>query len=240
MSDKKIGQKLYCRMCKQETNHKYIYKHSRSNLDFGEWDYQWFEDYFITQCLGCDTNAFLREYGAEDMQEMDEFEQLVNYTKKYVYPEKPIAPSVKNELLHPAKDFENAPESIAELYKQLVSTLNSRHYLLCAVGLRMIVEAVCKETGVTEGIIYDDLGEKRYDKHGDELIRSNLEGKINGLQTKGFIVEKQAKTLHQIRHLGNVSAHELEIPKRSTIIDGIEIIENMIINIFELDKYQLM
>lgn len=103
----------------------------------------------------------------------------------------------------------------------------------------MIVEAVCNELGVTEGFLLDEEGKMKTDKNGEELLRCNLEGKINGLQTKKVITPKQAETLQQIRHLGNVSAHELEVPKKSTIKLGLDIIENMLLNIFDLDKFKL-
>ena len=232
-----IDGKLYCQSCKQKTNHGYILKHEINQLTEGEWDFQWEAKYYITQCLGCDSIAFLRVYGDEDMLEQDWEGNFVHYTEKQIYPEEPTKSFLKNEVIHTVKDFEKAPESIVELYNQVVSSVNSRHYLLCAVGLRMIVEAICKETEVVEGFVRDEEGKKIVKKKGNEAIRNNLEGKINGLQTAGIIVEKQAETLHQIRHLGNVSAHELEVPKRGTIRKGIEIIENMITNIFELEKY---
>ncbi|WP_420542192.1 DUF4145 domain-containing protein [Sporosarcina ureae] len=68
----------------------------------------------------------------------------------------------------------------------------------------------------------------------------SYEGKINGLQTYGVIVWKQAGTLHQIRHPGNVLAHELQVPRRNTIRNGLVIIENWITNIFELDNIKLV
>jgi hypothetical protein len=231
----KIQEKLYCKNCKRRTNHGYILKHEES----GREDIQWMETHYITKCLGCDTVAFLREYGDESMQHYNDYGETENYTDIFVYPEEPIKVLDLREKLHDVKEFSNAPELIEMLYSQVVSSFNLKHYLLCAVGLRMIVEGVCKELKVSEGFLLNEQGIRKLDKQGNELVRTNLEGKINGLQANEIIVKKQADILHQIRELGNVSAHELEVPKRSTIKLGIEIIENMLHNIFDLEKYQL-
>lgn len=235
----KIRKKLYCRYCNKKTNHGYLLKHREYSTGHEEWGVAFEDQYFITQCLGCDTIAFLREYGDEDMVLVDDYGQLETYTDLYVYPEEPVKTPDIREMLHPVREFRNAPELIEMLYSQVVSSYNSRHYLLCAVGLRMIIEGVCKELGVTEGFLFDKQGQMKLDKQGTVIIRNNLEGKINGLQANGIIVQNHAAILHQIRELGNVSAHELEVPKKSTIRVGIEIIENMLHNIFDLENFKI-
>ncbi|MBK3495329.1 DUF4145 domain-containing protein [Viridibacillus sp. YIM B01967] len=233
----KIDEKIYCKACEQKTNHGYLIKHS---VDGDDEEFQFEEHFYIIQCLGCDTIAFLREYGDETMLDYDEDGDWVYYTEKSVYPEEPAKLSEYKEIRREIKEFEKVPSLINDLYNQVVSSYNSRHYLLCAVGLRMIVEGVCKELDVKEGFTLNEHGEKVRDKQGNETTRANLEGKINGLQTAGVITNKQSEILHQIRLFGNITAHELKVPRRTAVKSGLEIIENVLHNIFDLEKYSLV
>ncbi|XBO86715.1 hypothetical protein AAGG52_04700 [Bacillus licheniformis] len=62
----KIEEKVYCRHCKTKTNHQIVInghghelKHTLTQLDYDEEiDFQFFEEYAIVQCMGCDTIAF--------------------------------------------------------------------------------------------------------------------------------------------------------------------------------------
>ncbi|KAA0958275.1 DUF4145 domain-containing protein [Planococcus sp. ANT_H30] len=232
-----IEKKIYCASCNKRTNHGYILKHVDSSEH--PFDIQWIESFFITQCLGCDTKGFLREYGDEQMFDYDEYGDMVRVTDYYVYPEEPKNEKGEKVPIRDVKTFTHVPELIEILYVQVVSSFNSSHYLLCAVGLRMIVEGVCKELNVSNGFLLNEDGTKKVNKSGKEIESGSLEGKINGLKDKEIIVQNQAKILQQIRLLGNVSAHELKIPRKKTIGSGIDIIENILHNIFDLDKYDL-
>lgn len=231
----KFHEKLYCQVCKGKTNHGIGFKYTESSYE----DFQWEKDYYVTKCLGCDSIAFATEYGDESMVGRDEFGDYEVYTSVKVYPEEP-----KNEINqrfdpHILKEFNNTPDLIEMLYIQIVTAYNMKSYLLSAVGLRMMLDGICKDLNIKEGFVLNENGEKEVNNEGEEIRNRKLIGKINGLIEQGVIVQKQAAILHQIRELGNTTVHELEVPKRRTVQFGLDIIENMIHNIYELDKFKL-
>jgi len=60
--------------------------------------------------------------------------------------------------------------------------------VLAGVGLRALIEAVCRDQGINGG---------------------NLEALIGGLATNGILSKAQADILHTHRFLGNAAAHEV-------------------------------
>ncbi|MGE7667403.1 DUF4145 domain-containing protein [Ureibacillus composti] len=235
----KIEEKIYCRTCGRKTNNGYLLKHTESYTDH-ETGFAYSDDYFITKCLGCDTVAFYREYGDTEMLDYNPEGDWGYYIDKYRYPEQPTTSLEVKEVQYEKKEFEKVPDLILDLYNEVVSSFNLKHFLLCAVGLRMIIEGICKELNVTDGFILDEDGQKKTDSNGQDILRGNLEGKINGLQSRGIITTKQSEVLHQVRLLGNVTAHELKVPRKKTVKLGLEIIENVLHNIFDLETFSLL
>ena len=231
-----IADKIYCRLCKQKTNHGYVKKHEIHTSQFPELDFGFNDAYYITKCLGCDSIGFLREYGDEDM--FDRFGEP--YTEQNVYPEGPQSSILETSVYkYDIKKFDNVPDIIHELYGQVVSCFELEHYLLAAVGLRMMIEGFCNDRAINEGYVLDEQGNKRLDKKGKEIRRNTLEGRINGMDEKRLITPVSAKILHQIRELGNATAHELEVPERSTIKRGLSIIEDLIRTVYEYQNIKI-
>ena len=178
----RINRKVFCLRCNIETNNSYVAKYCDKGFN-NETGISYEDNFYITKCLGCDTIAFYEEYGDSEMVEYNEFDEKVYYTHEYRYPNKPSITIEGTSLLRESKAFEAVPDEINDLYLEVVASYNTRHYLLSAVGLRMIVEGLCKELEVKEGVIYDTNGNEKFDKDNNKILRNNLEGKINGLQT---------------------------------------------------------
>lgn len=235
----KLGRKVYCRKCKGQTNHGIISTHEETSEYTGS-DFDWKYFYHTVNCLGCDTIAFVIEYGNETMLEFDMESESSIFFDHTVYPEEPRTEKISNNKTHVKKDFNESPEAIQIMYSQIVSAFNMESYLLAAVGLRMLVEGICKDLGIKEGYIQDDNGDKKMLKNStDEVKSKSLEGKINGLVEKNVVIQKQANILHQIRELGNSSAHELQIPEKRTVVLAIDILEKILEQIYELHKYEI-
>ena len=101
--------------------------------------------------------------------------------------------------------------------------------LLCAVGLRALVEAVCVDKEIKKGFV-DVLKNNVLVKK----TKGNLEGKINGLFQKQFLTEEQAKFLHELRFMGNDAVHELVCPSVADLRLAFGIIESVLNLIYEL------
>jgi hypothetical protein len=232
-----LSERVYCQTCKRKTNHGIGYQHEERDSPID--DIRWQEKYYIVKCLGCDTICFVKEYGDETMVEPDEWGEWNHVTHITVYPEEPITQTKRNQKEHEVFNFDQAPEFINILYKQVVFSFNNNSYLLSTVGLRMLIEGICNDLGIKDGYILNEQGEKILDDKGNQKKGANLKGRINGLVEKELIVQTQANILHQIRELGNASAHSLESPSRKIVASALSIIENIIYNIYDLKKFQL-
>jgi hypothetical protein len=234
--------KVYCSYCNGVRNHTSVIEPYKRKSGIDE-DTQWAESYYIAQCMGCDTVAFIKEYGDEDMWEENHLGEREYCTEVTVYPEKPKTED--SILTFPtlqlnAKDFEKLPEDILELYNQIIYVYNLKYYLLCAFGLRTLIEAICKQVGVTDGTLFDDNKVPRLQKDRMTGCRSqSLEGRIYGLYQKDYILWKHALILQKVRDVGNSAAHEIKTPTKKTVKDSIGIIEKVLEDIYDLDKYQI-
>lgn len=235
----KLDTKVYCQTCKNRNNHSILKSHIESSSV--PWDIQYEYSFYIVQCMGCDTVAFVSEYGDESMIDYDEFGDRKHFKDVRVYPEEPKEERISKFELHKVQNFDESPEVIRVMYFQIVKAFNMESYLLAAVGLRMLLEGICKDLKITDGYSLDDSGVKKLKKNSNEEVRSSsLEGKINGLVDKKLVVQTQANILHQIRELGNTSAHELQTPERKTIKQAIDILERIIEQIYELHKIRIV
>lgn len=234
----KLDSRVYCRTCKNRNHHGIIKSHEESSNV--PWDISYQHFYYIVQCLGCDTVSFVSEYGDESMIDLDEFGDQRHFTDITVYPEEPRTEKNSKYEPHVKSDLIKTPEPIQMMYSQIVSAFNMQSYLLAAVGLRMLIEGICKDLSIQDGYLLDENGVKKTKKDSpDEVISKSLEGKINRLVEKGIVVQNQANILHQVREIGNASAHELQTPKRKTVILAIEILEKILEQIYELQNYEI-
>jgi len=128
----------------------------------------------------------------------------------------------------PAKSFKHVPQFIVDVYEQTVLAYNNESYVLCAAGLRVIVEGVCEFTGVKDGPV-TWTGKDGILKQGRSR---KLVGKIAGLCEKGILTSQYADILHEHRFLGNDAVHDLEGPAQRELRLAIEIIEHILEQIF--------
>lgn len=197
--------KDYCPKCCQNTNHTSLFKEetsSKSNEDFS-----WREDFEVIKCNGCDNIQYRTTYTDESMSRYDPDDYEVQYFDKKYYP--------KNLTGH--KILKNAyiiPNKIRIVYIETLEAMKNNCYLLAAVGLRAIIEAICIE---------------------QNIVGRNLELKINNLSKNKLLTEKDSNRLHTIRFLGNDSVHEMDVPKEYKLNVALKIVENLISNLYLID-----
>jgi ribosomal protein S27E len=206
--------KVLCTDCKHETNHEVLYSlllHKKEEFE----EYSWHEDeYQVVRCLGCNEISFRIIKSDSELQ---------NLETGYYDVAEIIYPRRTKETIN-GKIYLNLPSTIKTLYNETIDCYNNNILLLCAAGLRSLIEGICqdKESGT---VLKDD---------GTKNISKNLEGKINGLYKKGILTEDYAKVLHEHRYLGNKAVHELSIPSRSELELAIGIIEHILDSIYEI------
>ncbi|KAA1191120.1 DUF4145 domain-containing protein [Paenibacillus sp. B2(2019)] len=231
--------KVYCQNCNNKTKYEVLRDFKTASNIYDE--FHWEHKYYIIQCLGCETIAFLTEYCDEDQWEFDEHTKQRNlYSEFTVYPEEPKKEPniIQKENLVPKK-FTDVTSYIYNIYIEVIKAYNSKSYFLSALGLRTIVEAMCKDCDISDGYVLNDDGEKVINQSGEIVRSKKLNGLINGLHENGHITFKQSNVLHQVRKLGNETTHDITFPRPNTILNGINVIEIILHEIYQLDKINI-
>ena len=87
---------------------------------------------------------------------------------------------------------------------------------LSGIGLRALIESICKDQGMQE----------------------NLEKRIDGLASNGVLTIRQASILHAHRFLGNAAAHEITSAHPSELDVALEIAEHVLKTIYMIPSSQ--
>lgn len=215
MSEETINkEQIICNECNHRTWHRVICSHvltSSAYDGFGGDDYlgEGKRKWDILQCMGCGSVS-IRESSVEE----------INFPYVIFYPE-------RNIHHHRAKYFVRLPENLTRLYYEVCHTYNQKKLLLCAAGLRALLEGICNDKEIAEG------------PNNNGKITKSLEGKINGLAS--IVPASIVKNLHGLRFLGNQALHELEVPSQSDVTLALSVVEDIMNIIYELDyKAQLL
>jgi hypothetical protein len=221
--------KTYCNKCKVRINHKILVTLDSKSHDLVGRDmtidgkiHEYFFDsadsYQIIECVGCNSKSFREVCWCSEWQDFDN--PGISET---------LFPSPE-EYLRAVKEFLEIPFHIKEIYSQTIIAFNNNLWVLSAAGIRSIIEGICKQKGI---VTVDKIF---INKKGIEIIRKSkdLYDKIERLNELGIITSQQKSSLHELRYLGNTALHELDVPLEDDLILGIDIIENMLQNIFEI------
>lgn len=172
-----------CAKCVGATGHKIL---ANALLSGGDDHVDWQTDYQILQCMGCKTISFRSE--ASNSEDVDHYENADgSWGMSYVVTEK-LFPPRKGGYVGLGDDRWLLPEKLRRIYDETSSALTSDQPVLTGIGVRAILETLCKDK---------------------TAIGSNLFSQIDDLVTKGILTPARANVLHQIRALGNLSAHEV-------------------------------
>jgi hypothetical protein len=208
--------KVYCETCKAETYHNILKEFKKSfNEDWGFGDNIW----QIIKCKGCDTTSFRHDWFCSEDD---------NGRHEILYPE-------RGKHFLPIKDFNKSfrkTRIVRRIYREVINSFNNKSYTLCAVGIRAIIEGVCKIENIKSGLV----NEKQQDGTFICKRKKNLEGKIAGLVENDLITRKYLNYLHDLRFMGNEAVHELEEPSSEELKHAIKIVENLLENLYEISE----
>ena len=87
--------------------------------------------------------------------------------------------------------------------------------VLAAIGLRALLEAVCKEKKARDGDLFK---------------------KIDSLVEKKILTPAGAMILHRIRTLGNEAAHEVKPHTEGQLALAMDIVEHLLMDVYILPK----
>ena len=196
MSTHQLTQELFCNFCKRDTTHICKGQSSREYDEGAEWI-----GYKFWVCAGCGHGTLEQSYTSNFLEDLDG-------TRRYQYDYFPP----RRYIYYEAKRFKHLPGKLTGIYKEVLQAINTQTMLLCAIGIRTLLEGIC----------------------ADKNIKGrNLEIKINNMV--GILPPNIVTNLHSIRFLGNEAAHELTTPSYSELGLAIEICEDLLNFIYELD-----
>lgn len=209
--------RVICQECQRDTNHIVLSSIEIAGFE-EEYDIHWSSIYQIIKCLGCDSISFrIENTNSESWAPDDPFTETI-------YPKR------SKEILS-NKVFYSLPFNINRLYRETIECYNNDILTLCGAGIRALVEAICLENKITDGIV------EIKDNNGNLIKnerRDTLEGKINGLFEKGILTRENSIVLHEHRLLGNEVLHRMAMPNKNELNIAISIVENILESIYEI------
>jgi len=104
---------------------------------------------------------------------------------------------------------------LSKLYNQTINAYDEKLYLVAAIGLRALLEA----------IIILKVDKKNY--------KSSLESKIESLRK--YFSDETIDTLHDFRFMGNQAAHNFQEPDRLEIHRALNVIENIMTYFWKIE-----
>jgi hypothetical protein len=202
--------KCICNECGRETTHKIVSSYNEEKVDYddmGNGETSFLKNQII-ECLGCETVSFRHEsFDLDDCYYDDNGDCILNAIVNY-YPKR----SKKLKVI----EYSKLPLNIQPIYKETILAVENKQNILAGIGMRAIIEAICKDLEVEE------------DK------RDNLANKIDKLEKCSKISDAAKKQLHKLRELGNSSAHEAKAHSNTESL--IEIIQHVLEGIYILPK----
>ena len=215
--------KVYCRQCKIVTNYEVLQEVSESATpeELIESDYAFSNSVWqIIRCKGCDIISF-REYWETDFDWNPETQEVNGIETIY--------PKITKDSYAPKTLF-YIPLKLRGIYRESIDSFNLNNFILCAAGLRAIIEGLCSDKGIKSGLVLITKGKD----DGKIKRRRTLQGKIEGIIEKNHLTKEHGNILHEFRFLGNEALHVLSPSTKDELKIAIGIIEHTLENVYEL------
>lgn len=195
-----------CTKCSGKTTHKVLVSVDvRGEETVGDWSLQWCDDYQIVECGGCKTKSFRNvSSNSEDYYQISETETEYDELE-LLYPSRIEGRTTLESEEH------YLPVKVRSIYKETLGALNNNSPILAGIGLRALIETICKEKNA-EG--------------------RNLYKKIDDLVVKQILTPTGSSILHRIRTLGNDAAHEVKPHSEKQLGLAMDIVEHVLNDVY--------
>jgi len=197
---------ILCHECGKKTEHMVL---SEVSNEDGDENVTALTDYYFTQCNGCKSVTLLKEF------RFSEFYSMNPHTEEYELDVKTTLYPSRLQGRKEMTDLFIIPHGIGMIYSETLHSIINDQNILAGIGIRAIVEGVCKDKSSTG---------------------RNLEEKIDDLANKGFITHDSASILHNLRFMGNRSAHEIKSHGSKELNIAFDIINNLLQNVYVMPK----
>lgn len=199
-----------CAKCSGKTAHVPVVQvHIRGSEGDSNYSIDWSDYYQIMKCLGCRTISYRTVSSNSEEYFYNEEGQCIYPESEKLYP--PRIEGVKglgDETLY-------LPAKIKQIYEETQIALSVQAPVLAAIGLRALLETVCKNN----------------EAEGGDLFK-----KIDSLVDKQILTPAGARILHKIRTLGNEAAHEVKPHTEGQLALAMDIVEHLLKDVYILPK----
>ena len=195
-----------CLKCSGKTFHKALVSVDESG---NHGDIDWHNAHQIVQCLGCKTLSY---------------RIVSSNSEEYYYDEDGEQHHIEGEKLYPPRlegrrglgdESVYLPNEVKQIYDETATALSVHAPILAGIGLRALLEQVCKEKSA----------------EGGDLFK-----KIDSLVEKRVLTPASAAILHKIRTLGNAAAHEVKPHTDRQLSLAMDIVEHLLKDVYILPK----
>jgi len=196
---------IACGHCDRVTHHEALaeIKWCFDSAEIAIW-----HNYMIVMCKGCRTLSFCIESTDSEAVEYDENGETSLARSYQLFPSRAAG---RPEL----QSIHDVPFGIYSVYRETRSALCSGQAILTGIGIRAIVEAVCKERSASG---------------------RNLEDKIDALAAMKIVTDDGAKILHSLRFMGNNAAHEVKAHSMEELHIAFGVIEYLLQGVYIMPK----
>lgn len=200
-------QSVDCVKCSGKTTHSVLAVVGTHGSEGNYFD--WYTDHQLIQCLGCKSISYRIVSSNSEDYFCDENGDVVHAESEKLYP--PRLAGIKglgDEAIH-------LPQKVRQIYEETLTALSVNAPVLAAIGLRALVETVCKEK---------------------EAEGKDLFNKIDSLVSKQVLTPMGATILHKIRTIGNAATHEVKPHSERQLSLALDIVEHLLKDVFILPK----
>jgi len=198
-----------CIGCKQSTKHAVLASVDVKGQDFyGINSVEYGSSYQIVQCRGCESITFRSTHW--NSEDIDPGPQGLEWNvTTHLYPS-------RSEGRGQINDVHLLPSDVQRIYNETLKAMNNEQPVLAGVGIRAIVEGVCR------------------DKNAQG---SNLYQKIDDLISIGVLTKDGAQILHQVRSLGNDAAHDVKPHSTEQLGLALDVCEHLFLGVYVLPHH---
>jgi hypothetical protein len=200
--------KMPCRICKVKTNHELLAVYHQQHVVDEDDDGRpiFWEDiesrFWI--CLGCEAASLEEVWWPEGIKDVG---------SSTFYPRN----SSNDRAI---KDFVQLDKKLQQVYKEVILSFNEKLLMLCAMGLRALLEAICINKGINDSVAW------------------GLEAKLQKLEEEQHLPSNIVEGLHSFKFIGDSAVHRLEAPTVSELSLAIDMVEDLLNFMFEL-RYKM-
>ncbi len=189
---------IFCNECGKVTTHRCHGAHSSYRGDYE------FYGYRLYICDECEAGALEEFYTTPEICD----ERGGNWNKEDLVGEYAYFPE-RLQFIRQPREFPRIPQKLNGIYHEIIIAFNAHLPILCAIGIRALIEGICIDNQITDWGLKDKIPKL------DDLVDQEI---VDGLNT--------------IKGLGDAAAHRLDEAFKEEAELAIEFCEELLAHLY--------